>query len=82
MNYNVRPADWNAQQEESQSIEDYAHLMDRIIELWGKPDCLVFMQQLLDDNREGARSGFPQAVAEELLLLTSVMSEAFGFLPD
>ena len=82
MNYNVRPADWNAHQDESQSIEDYAHLMARIVELWGKPDCLVFMQQLLDDNREGARSGFPQAVAEELLLLTSVMSEAFGFLPD
>lgn len=82
MNYNVRPADWNAQQDESQSIEDYPHLMDRIVELWGKPDCLVFMQQLLDDNREGARSGFPQSVAEELLLLTSVMSEAFGFLPD
>jgi hypothetical protein len=82
MNYNVRPADWNARQDESQSIEDYPHLLERIVELWGKPDCLVFMQQLLDDNREGARSGFPQAVAEELLLLTSVMSEAFGFLPD
>lgn len=82
MNYNVRPAAWNERPEESQSIEDFAHLMERIVTLWGKPECLVFMQQLLDDNREGARSGFPQPVAEELLMLTSVMSEAFGFLPD
>lgn len=82
MNYNVRPAEWNAQADNSQSIEDYSHLIARICELWGKPECLAFMQELLDDNREGARSGFPQSVAEELLLLTSVMSEAFGFLPD
>lgn len=81
MNYNVRPAEWNGQTDPSQSIEDYTHLIERICELWGKPECLAFMQELLDDNREGARSGFPQAVAEELLLLTSVMSEAFGYLP-
>jgi hypothetical protein len=81
LHFNVRPEDWHAQPGTSQSIENFPHIAKRITELWGKPDCLVYMQNLLDDNRGGARSGFPQSVAEELLLLTAVMREAFGFLP-
>lgn len=81
LHFNVRPEDWHAQPGSSQSLESFPHIAKRLTELWGKPDCLVYMQNLLDDNRGGARSGFPQSVAEELLLLTSVMREAFGFLP-
>lgn len=79
LHFNVRPEDWHAQTGSTQSLESFPHIAKRLTELWGKPDCLVYMQNLLDDNRGGARSGFPQAVAEELLLLTSVMREAFGF---
>jgi pilus assembly protein FimV len=79
LHFNVRPEDWHAQTGSTQSLESFPHIAKRLTELWGKPDCLVYMQNLLDDNRGGARSGFPQSVAEELLLLTSVMREAFGF---
>lgn len=81
LHFNVRPEDWHAQPGAAQSLENFPHIAKRLTELWGKPDCLVYMQNLLDDNRGGARSGFPQAVAEELLMLTAVMSEAYGFLP-
>jgi len=81
LHFNVRPEDWHAQAGTSQSLESFPHIAKRLTELWGKPDCLVYMQNLLDDNRGGARSGFPQSVAEELLMLTSVMREAYGFLP-
>jgi hypothetical protein len=81
LHFNVRPEDWHAQPGATQSLESFPHIAKRLTELWGKPDCLVYMQNLLDDNRGGARSGFPQSVAEELLMLTSVMREAYGFLP-
>lgn len=81
LHFNVRPEDWHAQPGTTQSLESFPHIAKRLTELWGKPDCLVYMQNLLDDNRGGARSGFPQSVAEELLMLTSVMREAYGFLP-
>jgi len=81
LHFNVRPEDWHARSG-TQTLEDFPHIAKRLTELWGKPDCLVYMQNLLDDNRGGARSGFPQAVAEELLLLTAIMREVCGFLPD
>lgn len=81
LHFNVRPEDWQAQPGETRTIENFPHIARRLTELWGTPDCLVYMRNLLDDNRGEARSGFPQSVAEELLLLTSVMREAYGFLP-
>lgn len=81
LHFNVRPEDWHAQPGATQSLENFPHIAKRLTELWGKPDCLVYMQNLLDDNRGGARSGFPQSVAEELLMLTAVMCEAYGFQP-
>lgn len=81
LHFNVRPEDWHAQPGVTQSLENFPHIAKRLTELWGKPDCLVYMQNLLDDNRGGARSGFPQSVAEELLMLTAVMCDAHGFLP-
>lgn len=79
--FNVRSEDWHATPGDRQSLEDYPHIAHRLTELWGKADCLVYMRNLLDDNRGGARSGFPQSVAEELLLLTALMRDVFGLSP-
>jgi hypothetical protein len=81
LHFNVRPEDWHAQEGAARTLEDFPHIAKRLAELWGRPDCLVYIQNLLDDNRGGARSGFPQPVAEELLLLGAVMRAAYGFLP-
>lgn len=71
--FNVKPADWHAPTETQHTLEDYPHIAARTIELWRKPACLTYLQNLLDDNRGGSRSGFPQSVAEELLLLTALL---------
>jgi pilus assembly protein FimV len=71
--FNVQPADWHARPGAQHSLEDYPHIAARIVELWGKPACLTYLQNLLDDNRGGARAGFPQPVAEEFLLLTELL---------
>lgn len=79
--FNVQPEDWQVRPESLRSIEEYPHIAARICELWGRPACLVYLQNLLDDNRGGARSGFPQSVAEELLMLTSML-KARGIAPE
>ncbi|GAB1392317.1 hypothetical protein MASR1M60_04800 [Rhodocyclaceae bacterium] len=79
--FNVQPEDWQVRPESLRSIEDYPHIATRMCELWGRPACLVYLQNLLADNRGGARSGFPQSVAEELLLLTAML-KARGIASD
>jgi hypothetical protein len=71
--FNVQPEDWQTRPEAYRSIADYPHIAARLSELWGKPSCLNYLGNLLDDNRGGARAGFPQTVAEELLLLTAML---------
>lgn len=73
LHFNVQPEDWQASSEELRSIENYPHIAVRLTELWGKPSCLDYLANLLGDNRDGARTGFPQAVAEELLLLSAMI---------
>lgn len=77
LHFNVRPEDWHPQPGVQRTLEDFPHITKRLTELWGTADCLLYMQKLLADNRGGARSGFPQAVAEELLLLINVMRTAY-----
>jgi hypothetical protein len=71
--FNVQPEDWLPRPETQRSIVDYPHIATRLTELWGKPGCLVYLQNLLDDNRGGARAGFPQSAAEDLLLLAALI---------
>lgn len=73
--FNVQPEDWQVQPETSRSIESYPHIAARLTELWGKPACATYLNNLLDDNRDGVRTGFPQSVAEELLLLVAVLRD-------
>lgn len=78
LHFNVRPEDWHPQPGVQQTLENFPHIAKRLTELWGSADCLVYMQNLLADNRGGARSGFPQPVAEELLLLIAVARATYS----
>ncbi|HRL78488.1 MAG TPA: hypothetical protein PK440_21120, partial [Candidatus Accumulibacter phosphatis] len=52
-----------------ETLEDIPRLRDEIVALWGKPECQGYLENLLRDNRQGKRKGFPLAVAEEILFL-------------
>lgn len=56
------------------SLEEYTHLRNHLIDIWRQPGCADFLQGLLIDNREGTRTGFPLSVAEEILLLLAVLN--------
>ncbi|MDP3537101.1 MAG: hypothetical protein Q8S26_00190 [Azonexus sp.] len=60
------------------SLEDYAHIVWRAANSWGKQECLDYLYDLVHDNRAGQRSGFPLEVVEEIALLMRVLEEGYG----
>ncbi len=72
---NVAVSTWDVSADKTlpNSLEDYPHLMTQLQSLWPKPECEVFLIHLLEDNRDGQRTGFPQTVIEEIMLLRSLL---------
>lgn len=58
-----------------QSIEEFPHLLSRICSLWNKDGIVEFLENLLIDDRDGARAGFDLPVYREILLLISIAHE-------
>lgn len=58
-----------------QTLEGYPRALQGIVDAWGTPAGLEHLNELLRDNRDGARVGFPPEVAKEILFLTSVLKE-------
>lgn len=74
--YNVAPHHWlgnDADASHSQTLEDFHHIAAQLIALWPGQKAGIYLERLLADNREGTRNGFPQPVAEEMLLLIAML---------
>jgi hypothetical protein len=73
--FNVAPPDWQTDEPEPliPSLEKYPHIRERLTDLWPRAECADYLQHLLEDNRAGTRTGFGQRVAEEILLLLSIL---------
>jgi len=56
------------------TLEALPHVRDRIVALWGKPECGDYLRQLLRDNRAGERGGFTLPVVQEILLLMDLLA--------
>jgi hypothetical protein len=73
LHFNVQPDEWDVSAAKVRaSLEDYPHIRSQLVKLWRKPQAVPILQALLMDNREGTRAGFPQTVAEEILLLLAI----------
>jgi hypothetical protein len=73
MYFNVQAPGWGTESS-AISIEDYPHLAEQLQSLWPGTECVEFLARLLHDNRGGSRNGFPQSVAEEILLLQQILA--------
>lgn len=80
VNYNVQVPPWDEPSEEPAALalnhaplEEYPHLVRRIVAAWGTDACLEYLDSLLQDNRNGTRSGFPMAVLGDILTLISLI---------
>ena len=64
---------------EAPTLESFPRLAEQIQRTWARPEeCMAYLRHLLKDNRDGERMGFPQPVAEELLLLIEVLKRTSG----
>lgn len=79
--FNVKMIGWSdfkVAHSTPESIEQMPHLVARLQELWGTQEAQVYIHQILRDNRNGTRQGFPLAVVEELLLMLAVLDDQLG----
>lgn len=72
-NFNIKATDWLNPKGRQPGLEDFTRVRDQVTALWAKPaECIDYLANLLEDNRDGMRNGFPQSVAEEILLLITM----------
>lgn len=79
--FNVKTITWDdfkATRNAPDSVEQMGHVIQQLQELWGTQEAQVYIHQLLRDNRNGTRQGFPLCVVEELLLLLAVLDDTLG----
>ena len=74
-NFNIQAEDWaRSSTQDAPTLENFPRLADQVQQLWLRPEeCIAYLKNLLEDNRDGARAGFPRAVAEEILLLIDIL---------
>jgi hypothetical protein len=73
--FNVAPSEWGLPNPAAPAfaLERYPHLRSRVEHLWRRRGCNDYLTQLLEDNRDGTRSGLPQSVVEEILFLQAIL---------
>lgn len=54
------------------ALEDFPRILDQVSRTWDTPECLAYLNGLLEDNRAGERRGFSLGAFEELLLLSEL----------
>lgn len=58
------------------TLEKFSRVAEHVQTIWARPqECIDYLRRLLEDNRDGARAGFPQSVAEEIILLIEILKE-------
>jgi len=75
LHFNIAPTEWQppAASLPTFALESYPHIRSRLQHLWRRRSCIEYLNQLLEDNRGGTRTGFPQPVVEEILFLLAIL---------
>ena len=56
----------------SQGLENYPHLLEQVVAVWGTPEMEDFFNDLIFDRRGGTRVGFDPGAYRDILLLRAV----------
>jgi pilus assembly protein FimV len=79
--FNVKAVTWeNFEQARRHggSLEALPHILHQLTKLWGTRACQAYIENIVRDNRDGTRQGFPLDVVDELLTLSAVLEEQLG----
>lgn len=55
--------------------QQFPHMLNKIVELWNSPELDPYLQQLMLDQRDHQRQGFPAEVATDILRLSRINTE-------
>jgi pilus assembly protein FimV len=79
--FNVIVVTWENYEElrkSSATVEQMGHITRRLQEIWRTPTCQAYLKELILDNRDGTRQGFPLPVVDELLTLSGILELELG----
>jgi hypothetical protein len=73
--FNIEVMAWQQQprRRDHDCLQNYPHIVARLLDTWGTPACQAYLRHLLNDNRNGTRTGFPAEVLDEILLLANIL---------
>ncbi len=55
------------------SLEEFPHIMEKLYSTWPHDAATLYLRNLITDNRGGERTGFGEAVLNEILLLIELL---------
>lgn len=75
--FNVMKPSWDTIKDSPASggLEQFPHLIGLITSTWNSPSCRQYLQELISDNRDGNRTGFSEAVFDDVLMLVGVLNQ-------
>lgn len=79
--FNIAKPLWDSKRQgtdNTRNLDAFPHVLANITELWDGPECLAYIRNLTVDTREGTRTGFDMAAANELALLESILLLRLG----
>lgn len=82
--FNVMRPQWEETQAAmvvATSLEEFPHIISQLVAAWTADEATQYLEQLLDDNRDGERAGFTLEVIQEIMLLQGIL-EIRDEMPD
>ena len=74
-NVNLTGHPISQENESSQGLEAYPHLLEELVKVWNTPDVSAFFHDLVYDDRGGTRMGFEPGAYRDILLLRAIAQE-------
>ncbi|MFM9835593.1 MAG: hypothetical protein ACKVOA_05780 [Methylophilaceae bacterium] len=76
--FNVMTPAWedkNVAMVVAETLEEFPHICEKLSALWPNESAVPYLRNLINDNRNGERSGFGKAVIEEISLLIAMLEQ-------
>jgi hypothetical protein len=61
--------------------QQFPHILEKLFIMWDSAEFDSFLNKFMLDKREHPRHGFPPEIASEILRLSMLHSELFGYSP-
>ncbi len=75
--FNIKITDFTTSEEiqSNQTLESFPRLQKGLEDVWGKPESIIYLDDLIYNNRLEPRAGLEKGLIEELLLLKTIAQE-------